>query len=99
MNTQAHPTEPSGEAVQIAAGFPIRVPAPSKSDLALASTMDSIHSIRAHMRIVDQRSRVLENVPGGRPNLLPAERIEYDSIGALFSDLRAALAKATGSAA
>lgn len=67
---------------------------PSRADCNLSASLDSINSVRSHMRALQQRFRVIENSPGGRAQLLPQERIEYDSIGALLSDLRAAVAQA-----
>lgn len=66
---------------------------PSKADCSLSASLDSINAVRSHMRALQQRSRVLENIPGGRARLMPQERIEYDSIGGLFCDLRAAVAR------
>ena len=67
----------------------------SKSECALESSLDSINSVRSHMRALQQRLREIENRPGDRSWLLPAERIEYDSIRALFCDLRAATGSPT----
>lgn len=75
-----------------------QTPAPTKSERNLAATLESINAVKHHLSIVTQRFQQVENAPGGRAQLQPAELIEYDSIGALFSDARAAIAQATGSA-
>lgn len=72
---------------------PMKVTVPTKADCNLSESLDSINAVKSHMRALQQRFRVIESAPCGRAQLLPQERVEYDSIGALFCDLRNSLAR------
>jgi hypothetical protein len=68
----------------------------SNAEFDLACTQTRINGVRHYLQVLALRFDQLDRMPHGRTDMPIEQRIEYDLIGALFSDMRATIAKATG---